>query len=165
MKTKKRSTPTLNLSPLQKRVRKARATLPFIKVNMTDVNGRPKDLFVPGTQSKTYNVILKRTNDADNIKRIFTECFVVPHGDSIRCMGSMNAVCYHALGALIYITKQKEFKIAICDTEQKAITRSRLGGDIFKVISRKAVNNPLWIVVSDPSKISTEEKIVSISHE
>ena len=154
-----------NLSPLQRRVQKARSTLPFVKVNMTDASGRPKDLFVPGTQAKVYNVILKRTNDAENIKRIFIECFITPHGDAVRCMGSMNAVCYHAIGALIYTTKEKGFKIAICDSKQKAITRSRLGGNIFKVISRKAVDNPLWIVVSNPGKISTEEKIRSISHE
>lgn len=147
-------------SPLQRRVQKARATLPFVKVNSTDIHNRPKDLFVPGTQAKTYNVIIKRNSD------ILVECFITPHNDAVRCKGSLNSVCYHAIGALIYSAELSGLKVAVCDTEHRAMTRSKLGGNIFKVISRRAiVDNPLWIVVSDPSEISTEEKIASISHE
>lgn len=137
-------------NPFQNRIRRARSTLPFVKVNSTDASNRPKDLYVPGSRSKLYNVLLKRTPDM-----IVAECFVVNHNiptGSVRCLGSLNSVCYHIVGALMFSAEEKGYDVSICQRESTARNLSNIGGAIYKVVSKNAnltlavVDNPLWIV-------------------
>lgn len=144
------------------RVDKARTTIPFIKVNKFDKSGKPKDLFVPGSLSKTYNVLITRADQ----NRIFVECFIHlgANGNGVKCRGSLNSVCYHAIGAIIHAIEKKGYKASVSAVEASANIRSRIGGEVYKIISKNVIDNPLWIVASKKEPKTAEENIKELGY-
>lgn len=80
------------------RVKKARniakAQLPKVVSRYSD--GRAREVIVPGSNSKQYSVILRRTK-----KQISGECHLIANHSSVDCQGNSNGICYHVMTAII----------------------------------------------------------------
>lgn len=121
--------------------------LDSIKTLRTDRSGRIINALVPGSAAKTYEVIARRAG----LNYIETECLLQTGAGHQDCKGGLSAVCYHALAVLLTSAKQNGLDAAICQTEQDANRRRNIGGQVHKLQSKYAANNPLWLVVNRPS--------------
>jgi len=121
-----------------------RVALDDIKPITFDDQNRIKTAFVSGSRAKTYQVIVRRNAG------ITTECLLDTGAGNKNCKGSSSAVCYHALAVLLYSAKNLELEASICQRKVDAELLQRIHGEIYKVTSIHAPNNPLWLVVNDP---------------
>lgn len=117
--------------------------LDMVKPTSLDSSGRIKTAFVSGSQTKTYEVIVRR----ERRNYVEVECLLQTGGGPQECKGGWQTVCYHALAVLLASARDRGFAAAICKTENIANMRKRINGRIYLVKSRFAPDNPLWFVV------------------
>lgn len=108
---------------LRERVEKARAAVRFSAILQ---NGSvAKTISVPGTDSKRYDVILrKRTGKPTYLE---AECLLDVPGQ-MSCPGNQNSLCYHSMAAAIYLMEQNGFQVSVAHSKED----SRLLFRIFK---------------------------------
>lgn len=114
----------------------------------TDQNGRILTAFVPGSQAKTYQVIVRRTGR----NYIETECILETGAGGQDCKGGWSAVCYHALAVLLTSLRNNDLDAAICQTLPDAKRRQNINGKVYMLKSKHAPDNPLWLVANKPDQ-------------
>ena len=120
--------------------------LDAVKSLKSDKSGRIINALVPGSEAKTYEVIARR----DGRNYIETECLLQTGAGHQDCRGGLSAVCYHALAVLLTSAKQNGLDAAICQSLANAERRKNISGQVYKLQSKYAANNPLWMVVNRP---------------
>ena len=127
-----------------KRIEKARriAEMGLTKVQQYDSQGRPTVVTVPGSESKSYDVIIRRNG------KLTTECNVNTPGGYVPCNGNTYGnVCYHSLAAIITVSDQNGHEIsAICEKPEHAELISRIGGRVLTVASEQGPHE-MYLVI------------------
>ena len=114
------------------------AAVPFAKVLTRDTEKHVKSVLVPGSECKTYLVILRRDGT------LSTECLLrTPVGD-IPCQGNSKTLCYHSRAALRVAAGVR--RIHFCELWTDAERLSHTGGKVAKVTSRQS-SKEVWMVV------------------
>lgn len=137
------------------RFAKARSlvTLNAVKSLRVDKSGRIINALVPGSQAKTYEVIARR----EGRNYIETECLLQTGAGTQECKGGWSAVCYHALAVLLTSAAQNGLDAAICQSLASAQRRKNINGNVYKIQSKHAPKNPLWLVVNRTDAANREE--------
>ena len=120
----------------------------IVKANLTRVldrtfSGKPKTIYVPGSDGKGYNVILKRKGS-----KIKTTCLLQTGIGSTNCKGNYKVPCYHSIAAVITAVSEAGMHVAICSHISGAehINRLRGGGGKLLQLAGEGKKN-LWMVV------------------
>lgn len=118
-----------------------RATLPLVGYvkgkdhqPITDRNGLPTRLIVPGSEGKRYDVILRWDAQRSTVE---AEC----RGDvdSHDCPGNGVSVCKHALSAVMRVLSDRGNRLSMCSGPAAAKNLSHIGhGRVIRVYSRQS---------------------------
>lgn len=95
-----------------------------------DAKGTVKTVAVPGTDAKSYQVILRRENGA-----ITTECLLNTGAGTQACKGNGNGICYHSMTAVIMAASKSGGKLTLHSTTANA---RKSGGLLVKITSRQS---------------------------
>ena len=117
----------------------------FVKVQDRDSVGRIKSVLVPGSDAKTYEVIVRRLN------KITTECILDTGSGGLPCKGNRSKPCYHSIAALIINANEADKDVSFCNDWSVANKTKNFGGNIYTVYSRKG-SVPMYMVVNDRNK-------------
>lgn len=126
------------------RIKKAKelAKLGLIGVLQEDKQGRPKVLRVPGSNGRSYQVIIRRSK-----KGIFCECSLeIGNLGHVPCEGNRITVCYHSISALSYCAERVDKKVSFHNFYPDAKNYSNLGGTVHEVKSWNG-GRSIWMVV------------------
>jgi hypothetical protein len=123
------------------RIEKARSIVNagLVGVLQRDNEGRPRVLRVPGSEGKSYQVIIRRKG--------FLSCECNMETGTLGytpCEGNKKTVCYHAIAALLASAGDR--RVVICTDLVTAKRVSNLGGTIYEIKSWNG-GRPIWIVV------------------
>lgn len=131
---------------LQDRVQEARKGIRFAKILKRDRFDRPTSILVPGSESKRYEVLIKRPGSG----MMVCECFLDTPGGHKRCPGSLVSVCYHMMMALTKAAEEKGLHVSFVENEIKADKLVNLSGGKAKKIevASRWTTRRLWAVVS-----------------
>ena len=128
------------------RIEKARqlAKLGLIAILKKDKQGRPTLLKVPGTEGKSYQIVIRRN------KGTSVECNLDMAGLGLTpCQGNQKVVCYHAISALIYSAFSQGKEIAIAESHDSVERLSHIyNGTVHRVDSWNG-GRPIYICVWD----------------
>ena len=133
------------------RIEKARmiANSSLCKVTQSR-KGLPVNVVVPGSDSKQYQVIIKRNNAT---KTITTECQLLTPAGTKFCKGNHGTVCYHSVTALFVAAFSKDFEASICKNPQDAERLARIGNrQIFRVKSYSGKKDLFLVVKCEEAK-------------
>lgn len=150
----------------QNRFDKARhlSDMNMVKPLSVDSKGRIKNALVPGSEAKTYDVVVWRQDSNNEIK---VECFLdLGANGQVLCKGGRYTVCYHMLGVLLQSASDNGMNAAICKTEENAEMRKRIGGKVYTIRSKHALDNPIYMVVNTKkSKAKLDEQLKELGYE
>jgi hypothetical protein len=123
------------------RIEKARSIVNagLVGVLQRDNEGRPQVLRVPGSEGKSYQVIIRRKD--------FLSCECSMETGNLGytpCEGNKKTVCYHSIAALL--ASAGERIVVVCTDRVTAKKVSNLGGKVHEVKSWNG-GRPIWIVV------------------
>jgi hypothetical protein len=108
----------------------------FCKIESRDRNGMVKTVLVPGSDAKTYRVIIRRFQG-----HVTTECQLVTAVGEINCKGNHTSVCYHSLAAIAVAAHDAKKTVGFHSNE---INSRKAGGKVFSLISHQS-GKVMWI--------------------
>lgn len=120
----------------------AKSAAKFAAVADRTYNNHIKSVIVPGHDGKQYLVIF--TFQAGEIAM---ECHTKTGVGLIPCKGGNVAVCYHMMAAIVRAAEESKKSVSFCQTQDVAERLAKLGGKVFKLVSRKNPENNLWAVI------------------
>jgi len=120
------------------------SALPFIGVLQSDKLNRPTVLKIPGSEGKSYNVIIKRIDFQGLIE---VECNLdCNHHGYQPCKGNSKTICKHSRAAINFLMIKAGFKVRWFDSYEKAY-RMMMAGKII-VIKSKQSSDKAWVVIN-----------------
>ena len=129
-----------NKENLPNRVEKAKAAMLFAKVNQYDVSGRVKSILLPGTGSKLYQVIIRRS------RGISTELLLIVNNSQIKPQYAAQ-ITYHQMAAIMIAAKEGGYIVTWTANRPDAKNLANLGGKIFHVRNHDNPTNIMWGVM------------------
>lgn len=122
--------------------KKVREALPFSAILKRDKKNRPTLVQVPGTEGKTYNVIIRRLRVNETFSKITLECNLVVGIGYISCLGNSprkgtHVICKHSRTALNLVLFEAGRKVRWFDSYEAAV-KMRMGGKIYCVESHQS---------------------------
>ena len=117
---------------------KDRVIAPFAKVVSRDAGQHVKSVLVPGSECKTYLVILRRNGI------LSTECQLQTGVGHIPCQGNSKTLCYHSRAALRVAAGMSQ--LYFCNSHEAALRLAHTGGKVAKVKSLQS-GKEVFIVV------------------
>jgi hypothetical protein len=122
---------------------RARVLLDDIKIISTDKDGKIKTAFVAGSKTRIYQVIIRREGN-----QISGECLLETGNGQEICKGSYKTACYHILSVALKSAMVNGFEASLCKRFEDARLMKRFGGEIYQIVSKHAVNNPVFLVAN-----------------
>lgn len=119
-------------------------SLAFIGILQSDKMNRPALLKVPGSEGKSYNVIIKRDTKYNLVE---VECNLdCNHHGYQACKGNSKTICKHSRAAINFLMIKAGFKVRWFDTYEKAF-KMLMGGKII-VVKSKQSQDKAWVVIN-----------------
>lgn len=135
----------------------------MVKTISIDSKNRIRNALVPGSESKTYDVVIWRQDSNNEIK---AECFLsLGANGNVLCKGGNHTVCYHILGVLLQSAKDNGTNAAICKSLEDAELRKRIDGKVYTIRSKHALDNPIYMVVNTKkSKAKLDQQLLELGY-
>lgn len=135
-----------------------RILVPFAAITSTTPNTHTSTVLVPGHNAAQYEVIVRRGKGI-----ITSECAKRVSCGTVSCLGNLKALCYHSRIAVMRVAHDAGYSVAFCATSGDALVLSRIGGHVYRVVSRTS-NSEKWCVVSKVEAKRTEEEHEVVSY-
>lgn len=131
-----------NKNNLPSRVEKARAAIHFVKVTQYDRDGRVKVVIVPGSQSRQYQVILRRD------EKFSSEVNLLVNGQIVAPEWKALHISYHTMAAVEIAASENGYKVTWFASEGDARRYARFGGQVCKIHNFNNPNVYEWFVIN-----------------
>lgn len=135
-----------NKQNLPDRVEKAKAAMLFAKVSQYDTDGKVKSVYVPGSEGKQYQVIIRRKNG-----QMSTELLLIVNGNQVKPTYGAQ-ITYHQLSAVMLSAKEQGYTVTWTANREDAVRLSRLGGTVFHFSNHDNHTNLMWGVMRKEEK-------------
>ena len=110
----------------------------FCKPESRDCDNRVKTVLVPGSDAKSYRVIIRRFSG-----HVTTECQLITSIGTINCQGNHSHICYHSLAAIVIAVRDAGKTVHFHSSEVNA---RKSGGKIIPLISHQS-GKIIWISI------------------
>lgn len=131
-----------NKDNLPNRVEKARAAVHFAKITQYDRDGRVKVVIVPGSQSKQYQVILRRDGKlTSEVNLLVGNQIIAPEWKALH-------ISYHAMAAVEIAASEGGYRVTWFANEDGARRYARFGGQVCKIHNFNNPNVSEWFVIN-----------------
>ena len=127
-----------NKDNLPERIQKAKAAMLFAKVSQYDTEGKVKAVFVPGSEGKQYQVIIRRKAGS-----MTTELLLIVNNNSVKPTYAHN-LTYHSLAAIMIAAKEQGYNVTWTANRLDAVKLSNLGGTVFHISNHDNPTNIMW---------------------
>lgn len=135
-----------NKQNLPDRVEKAKAAMLFAKVSQYDTDGKVKSVYVPGSEGKQYQVIIRRKNG-----QMSTELLLIVNGNQVKPTYGAQ-ITYHQLSAVMLSAKEQGYNVTWTANREDAVRLSRLGGTVFHFSNHDNPTSLMWGVIRKEEK-------------
>lgn len=114
-----------------------------------DKKKRAKTVLVPGSDGKTYQVVIKRhPKRANYLESITTLCQLQTGGGPLPCPGNNNGhICYHSFSAILFAAYEKDINTAICGSYEHAKHVANFKNKDAKIIHIKGSKKYYYLVI------------------
>ena len=126
-----------NKSNLPNRVAKAKAAMHFAQVTQYDANGKIRSVILPGSNGKTYQVIVRRNGCFS------TELLMLVNGHQRKPRYAAQ-ITYHQLTVAMLAAQEAGFKVTWTSNEQDSKNLSNLGGTVFCIKNHDNPNSVMF---------------------
>lgn len=127
-----------NKENLPERVEKAKAACMFAKVSQYDTEGKVKSVYVPGSEGKQYQVIIRRRNG-----QMSTELLLIVNNQAVKPTYGAQ-ITYHQLSAVMLSAKEQGYTVTWTANRLDAVKLSNLGGTVFHISNHDNPTNLMW---------------------
>lgn len=135
-----------NKENLPDRVEKAKAAMLFAKVSQYDTEGRVKAVFVPGSEGKQYQVIIRR-----KYNQLSTELLLIVNNQQVKPSYGAQ-ITYHQMSAVMLSAKEQGYSVTWTANRLDAVKLSNLGGTVFHISNFDNPTNLMWGVMRKNEK-------------
>jgi len=143
------------------RIEKARnlAKGKFTKIATRDMTGRAKTIFVPGSEAKGYEVILRRKKHFGHTI-LTAECRLMLGAAGFDwCKGNAQTVCYHSIAAVLTAAFEVDIQASVCLSYQDAEKLARMGKRRIVRVETENTHKAIFLVIRDPEgKVAGEQE-------
>lgn len=129
-----------NKQNLPDRIAKAKAAVMFAKISQYDSTGKVKSVFVPGSEGKLYQVIIRRN------RSLTTELLLIVNNQTVKPEYSAQ-ITYHQMAAIMIAAKEQGYVITWTSNREDAVRLSNLGGTVFHVSNFDNSESKMWGVM------------------
>lgn len=130
-----------NKNNLPNRVKKAKAAMMFASYKY-DKDGKLKSVVIPGSNGKTYQVIIRRN------RGMSTELILLVNGFQTKPSHAAQ-VTYHQMAAVMLAANESGYKVTWCANRNDASRLARLGGRVFGVRNFDNPQSKMWAVMKE----------------
>ena len=116
-----------NKDNLPKRVEKAKAAMLFAKVSQYDTEGKVKAVFVPGSEGRQYQVIIRRRNG-----QMSTELLLIVNNSQLKPTYGAQ-ITYHQMATVMLSAKEQGYTVTWTANRLDAVKLSNVGGTVFHI--------------------------------
>ena len=127
-----------NKDNLPERIQKAKAAMLFAKVSQYDTEGKVKAVFVPGSEGKQYQVIIRRKAGS-----MTTELLLIVNNNSVKSTYGAQ-ITYHQMAAIMIAAKEQGYTVIWASNRLDAVKLSNLGGTVFHISNFDNPTNIMW---------------------
>lgn len=130
-----------NKDNLPERVEKAKAAMFFAKVSQYDAEGKVKAVFVPGSNGKQYQVIIRRKAGS-----MSTELLLIVNNQAVKPTYGAQ-ITYQQMSAVMLSAKEQGYSVTWTANRLDAVKLSNLGGTVFHISNFDNPTNLMWGVL------------------
>ena len=130
-----------NKNNLPNRIEKAKAATHFASCKY-DRDGKLKSVVLPGSNGKSYQVIIRRN------RGMSTELILLVNGFQTKPSYAAQ-VTYHQMAAVMLAASKSGYRVTWCANRDDAARLARLGGRVFGVRNHDNPQSKMWAVMKE----------------